>query len=170
MISLQADSHTTSRVSIIKKNTPCDASDPSKHVHFSQYSSMHVYGVDPSYRLSKSYSSTEYKAFRTHAASEAHRLKQLITSCALPNAKSIRLLIQHGVMNREEFLGIEHLIDPWAYQGVMKERRLHSALLFQKQEELLMRNELDANSLAEVAVARSAKSAGRARVRAAMAA
>ncbi|KAL7489465.1 hypothetical protein ACHAW6_015087 [Cyclotella cf. meneghiniana] len=167
MISTQTDS---SSVSTIRRNAQCDVTGPTKHVHFSQYSSLHVYGVDPSYRLSKSYSSTEYTAFRTRAAFEAHRLRQLITSCALPNVKTIRLLIEHGAVKREDFLGIEHLIDRRVYERVMKERRVHSALLLQRQEELLKRNELDADSLSEVVKARSAKSADRARVRAAMAA
>lgn len=164
------DCCTTSRVFIIREDRLRDASGPPKHVRFSQYSSMHVYGVDPSYSLSKSYSSKEFKAFLTCAAFDAHRLRQLITSCALPHAESVRFLSQDGVIKPEDFLGIEHLIHPSSYERVMKERRLHSDLLFQRQGELLRRHELDANSLAEMVMARSAKSADRARARAAMAA
>ncbi|KAL7478662.1 hypothetical protein ACHAW6_004417 [Cyclotella cf. meneghiniana] len=170
MITPFTDSRIISSVSIIKKNTPCHTPGPTKHVRFSQYSSMHVYGVDPSYSLSKSYSSKECKAFLTRAAFDAHRLRQLITSCALPHAESVRFLSQDGVIKPEDFLGIEHLVHPSSYERVMKERRLHSDLLFQRQGELLRRHELDANSLAEMVMARSAKSADRARARAAMAA
>ncbi|KAL7489145.1 hypothetical protein ACHAW6_014743 [Cyclotella cf. meneghiniana] len=164
------DCCTTSREFIIRENRLRDASGPPKHVRFSQYSSMHVYNVDPSYRLSKSYSPTECKAFRTCAAFEAHRLRQLITYCQLPCAESVRLLIQDGVIMPEDVIGIEHLIHPSSYERVMKERRVHSTLLLQRQEELLERNELDAKSLAEVVMVRSAKSAHMARARAAMAA
>lgn len=166
MIHTQTDCHTLS--SAPTSNDDVDHS--TKQVRFSEYSSLHIYVLDPSYRRSKSYSSSEYQAFRTSAAFEAYRLRQLIAACPFQNAETIRLLIGRGIVTREDFLGIEHLISESAHDRVLKERRFHSASLLKRQKELRENNELDSSSLAEVDLARSAKSAVRARVRAAVAA
>ncbi|KAL3795664.1 hypothetical protein HJC23_002071 [Cyclotella cryptica] len=170
MISPVTSCQTTCSTSISKDSRRRDASGSTKQVSFSEYSRLHVYGEDPLYRRCKFYSSSEYEAFRTRAASDAYKLRQLLAACPLQNAETIRLLIAHGAVKREDFLGIEHLISRSVFERVTKERRSHSALLLKRQEELQEKNELDACSLAEVLVPRSAKSAARARVRAAMAA
>ncbi|KAL3805926.1 hypothetical protein HJC23_007887 [Cyclotella cryptica] len=166
MIPLQIDGHTHSSASSSNDNED----HSTRQVRFSDYSTLHIYRADPSYRRCKSYLPSEYQAFRTRAAFEAFRLRQLIEACPFQNAETIRLLINRGIVKREDFLGIEHLISESAHERVVKERRVHSSSLLKRQKELLENNEWDANSLAEVALARSAKSAARARVRAAVAA
>ncbi|KAL7502182.1 hypothetical protein ACHAWX_000483 [Stephanocyclus meneghinianus] len=166
MIPPQIDRHSNSTASISSNNED----HATKEVSFSEYSTLHVYDADPSYRHCKSYSSPEYEAFRDRAAFEAYRLRQLIAEYPFQNAETIRLLINRGAVRREDFLGIEHLISESVHQRLLKERRVYSALLLQRQKELREKNELDASSLAEVVLVRSAKSAARARVRAAVAA
>ncbi|KAL7480922.1 hypothetical protein ACHAW6_006584 [Cyclotella cf. meneghiniana] len=139
-----------------------------KRVRFSEYSTMRVYVVDPVSRQSMSYSSAEYEAFRTRAAFDGYQLRRLLAACSSQNADTFRLLISHGVISREDFLGVEHLISERATERVLRERRIHSVSLLEKQNELRERNELNADLLAEVAKAMSTKSAQRARVRAVM--
>ena len=139
-----------------------------KRVRFSEYSTMRVYVIDPLSRQSMSYSSAEYEAFRTRAAFDGYQLRRLLAACSSQNANTFRLLINHGVIAREDFLGVEHLISERSTERVLRERRVHSVLLLEKQNELRERNELNADLLAEVATAMSTKSVQRARVRAVM--
>ncbi|KAL3804171.1 hypothetical protein HJC23_013690 [Cyclotella cryptica] len=142
----------------------------SKRVSFSEYSSLHLYGSDPSYRCQMSYSKSEIEDFRFRAASEARHLRQLLARCPLQDANRIcHLLIVHNVLAPEDVLGIEHLLSENASRLVFTERLFQRASLLAKQEELREKNELDAELLAEVAISRSAKNAERARVRAAIA-
>ncbi|KAL3783076.1 hypothetical protein HJC23_012113 [Cyclotella cryptica] len=127
---------------------------------------MRVYAMDPLSRQSMFYSSAEYEAFRTRAASDGYQLRRLLAACSSRNADTLRLLINRGVIAREDFLGVEHLISEQAGQRVPQERRAHSVSLLEMQKKLREKNELNADLLAEVAVATSAKSAQRARVRA----
>lgn len=137
-----------------------------KRVRFSDYSTMRVFAIDPESRKAMSYSSAEYEAFRTRAAFDAYQLRRLLAACSSQNANTFRLLISNGVIAREDFLGIEHLISEQACTRVLSERRAHTASLLERQKELRERNELNAYALANIAAARSAKSTQRARVRA----
>ena len=155
----------------------CDASHATnatrratKRVSFSEYSSLHLYPSDPSYRRQMSYSKGEIKDFRLRASSEAQHLRELLDRCPLQDANKIyHLLILHNVIAPEDFLGIEHLLSENTIRLVLTERFLQRSSLLAMQKELREKNELDADLLAEVAISMSAKNAVRARVRAAIA-
>lgn len=139
-----------------------------KRVSFAEFSTMHVYFDDPVSRCWMTYSSAEYQAFRARTAFEVYQLQRLIDTRSSQDANTIRLLIRQGVIAPEHFLGIENLISECGRERVMYERRVHAALLLKRQKELRERHELNADLLAEVSIARSARSTERARLRADM--
>jgi len=147
------------------------SSNSYKEVTFSEYSSLHVYQVGPIERQ-KSYTSAERKSFQIDAFREATRIQSLIASCPYEGGEAIRYLLNFGLINPEELVGIENLIcGRSSSKKVAKERYLHTALVLEKQRELRDMNEMNfAQKLAATAVTRSLKSVEKARFRAALAA
>ncbi|KAL3799139.1 hypothetical protein HJC23_002267 [Cyclotella cryptica] len=142
-----------------------------KEVTFSEYSSLHVYQVGPVERQ-KAYSSTERKAFQIDAFREATRIQGLIASCPYEGGEAIRYLLNFGLINPEELVGIENLIcGRSSSKKVSKERYLHTAFVLERQRELREKNEMNSvQKLAATATTRSLKSVEKARFRAALAA
>jgi hypothetical protein len=166
MIPPQIDRHRNYRASISNDNED----HLTKEVSFSEYSTLHFYGADPSYCNCKSHPLSEYQAFCNRVAFEAYWLRRLIAENPFQNAETICLLFNRGVVSREDFLGIEHLISEGVQHRVLKENHAHLTLLLQRQKELQEKNELDASLLVEAVLARSVKSTARARVQVAVAA
>ncbi len=142
-----------------------------KAVVFSEYSSLHVYNEDLRYQMNKSYSSSERKQFGKEAVLESHRIKSLVTHFPI-QGNSIRYLLSHNIISREEILGIEHMVSNRAATRIFRERRDHSARVLMEQQKMKERKELDdpSGKLAVVALTRSLRSVKRARFRAALAA
>jgi hypothetical protein len=140
----------------------------SKHVSFSEYSSLSIYPVDPLYRRHKSYSKSDFKSFRDRAVFTAYQIRQFIASSSLQSADAIRLLIANQVISSETLIGIEDLIGDSSITP--EDRRAHSELVIKMQSTLKSSKEKDPNLLAKVAAVRSAGSVRRARDKALLAA
>ena len=145
---------------------------PSKQVTISPFSQARKYTVDESTNK-PSYSSKERKLFQDEATLEAFRIRKLMAMCpegCNTGGKATIYLIKHNILAVEEIIGIENLIFLSSAKHVLKERRVHTALVLKKQDELRERNEVNADELGEIARLRSSKSVERALLRAALAA
>ena len=142
----------------------------SKRVSFSKYSTRSVYIPDPYYEDQKSYSSADQMIFQKEAAHEASRIHHLISSCPGHAGFAIQQLTEHGLLTREELLGIEHLVSMNAEQSFHKRR---SYITFVLCVQNLMRekseNKVNVEELAAVAIRKSAGMIEKARLRAALA-
>ena len=107
------------------------------HVYFSETSELYVYKRESSSLLrSLSYTKKDYEEFGREAMLEGLRIKDIIATVPQDStAKSIKYLLKHGIISKEELLGIEHLIlgKPSA---VPKMRKLHAAAVLWKQQEM----------------------------------
>ncbi|KAL3776182.1 hypothetical protein HJC23_008219 [Cyclotella cryptica] len=139
-------------------------------VSFSEYSTKRVYITDPSYEDRKSYSTADQKSFRKGAAHEAYQINHLISSCPAQPGLAIRQLIGRGLLVQEELLGIEHLVSTNAKRGFQQRRSYITFVLYiQKRMREENQNEVNAEELAAVAIAKSSRMIEKARLRAALA-
>lgn len=108
-----------------------------RHVDFSETSRLYVHKRESSSLLrSLSYTKKDYDEFGREAMLEGLRIKDIISTTPHDStAKSIKYLLRHGIIGREELVGIEHFVlgKPSA---VPKMRRLHAAAVLWKQQEL----------------------------------
>eukprot|EP00804_Cyclotella_cryptica_P024086 CCRYP_007306-RA/>CCRYP_007306-RA protein AED:0.19 eAED:0.19 QI:0/-1/0/1/-1/1/1/0/237 len=145
-----------------------------KKVTISELSKLRLYNV-PTAERQEWYSSKDREAFQAEALCEAYRIRDLMAAASEggnTRGKATLYLLERNLLSPEEMLGIEELITSVASaRNSFNERRLHTALVLKKQDELRGMNELDmADKLAEVASSRSSKLVQRARLRAALAA
>ena len=144
------------------------------HVGFSETSQLHVYERESMSLLrGLSYTKKDYDEFGKEALLEGLRIKNIIATAPHDShAESIKFLIQHDIISKEELLGIEHFIlgKP---STVRKMRRLHAAAVLWEQQELQHQKLKDrALNLSKFAQSSSLslRSTQRARIRAGMAA
>ena len=108
-----------------------------RHVDFSETSRLYVHKREsPSLLRSLSYTKKDYDEFGREAMLEGLRIKDIIATAPHDsNAESIKYLLRHGIISKEELLGIEHftLGKPSA---VPKMRKLHAAAVLWKQQEM----------------------------------
>jgi hypothetical protein len=147
------------------------------YVRFSESSQLHRYERESVYLLrSLAYTKEDRNEFGREAYLEGLRIRELIRAAPPDSvADSIKYLLRHYIISREEFVGIEHFIlgKP---SRVVQRRRKHAAAVLWKQREL--QHELKHEKLKEdvalglgrFAPSSSFRSSQRARVRAAMAA
>jgi hypothetical protein len=140
-----------------------------KRVVFSEYSEICVYQRNDKYEYNKSYSSADRKTFRCQALLDGDLIREVIASCPLQDANALHRLLEMKVLRTEDLLGIEHLISEKGNARALKQRRTHVALLLRRQEKLRRENIADEVMLAESVLPISAKSAAKARCRAALA-
>eukprot|EP00986_Skeletonema_menzelii_P004787 scaffold1675_cov146-Skeletonema_menzelii.AAC.19 len=109
------------------------------HVGFSETSQLYVYERESMSLLrSLSYAKKDYDKFGKEALLEGLRIQNIIATTPSPhnsNAESVKYLLHHDIISREELLGIEHFIlgKP---STVLKIRRLHAAAVLWTQQEL----------------------------------
>lgn len=143
-----------------------------RSVHFSETSMLYTYERESMYILrSLAYTKEDYDKFSRDALLEGLRIKRLIATAPHDSdASSIKYLLRHGIISREEVIGIEHFIlgKP---SRVTKTRRSHAAaVLWKQQEQQSQKIEDPVLSLGKFAQSSSRKSAQRAEICAAMAA
>ncbi|KAL7552746.1 hypothetical protein ACHAWF_015982 [Thalassiosira exigua] len=144
-------------------------------VAFSERSAMFVYRPDPHYSLNKSYTKREREGFSTKACLEAIRIKKLASTTPCESSKdSFKYLLKNKLVSIEEMVGIEHLVFGKSPSKIQKERKDHAKAVLTEQwrqrfEETKMQGD-PMGKLGQFAALRSAKSAKRARTRAAIAA
>jgi hypothetical protein len=108
--------------------------------------------------------------FRKEAVNEALRINHLISSCPGRTGFAIQQLTEHGLLTREELLGIEHLVSMNAEQSFHKRRSyITFVLCVQKVMREKNENKVNAEELAAVAIRKSARMIEKARLRAALA-
>ena len=79
------------------------------HVNFSETSQLYVYKRESSSSLR--YTKKDYDKFKREALLEALRIKDIIATAQQDSmAESIKYLLQHDIVSREELLGIEHFV------------------------------------------------------------
>lgn len=148
------------------------ASSINKSVHFSEVSQLLVYRRESTYLLqSLTYTQEDYNEFGKDALLEGLRIKKLI-ALAPPDSgdESIKYLLSHDIINREDFLGIEHFIF-WSPTTIFKIRKRHAAAVLQKQQKQQHQKLEDpVSNLAKFAQSSSRRSTQRAKIRAGMAA
>ena len=143
-----------------------------RSVNFSGSSSLHVFERESFYLLqSLAYTKEDYDVFGKEALREGFRIKSLIADVPYDSeAKSIKYLLSHGIINREEMIGIEHFVLDKPSR-VYKTRKQHSKAVLRKQEQQQGQQLEDpAFKLGEFARSNSLRSSKRAKIRAAMAA
>ena len=143
------------------------------YVRFSESSQLHRYERESVYLLrSLVYTKEDRKEFGKESLLEGLRIRELIRAAPPDSvADSIKYLLRHYIISREEFVGIEHFIlgKP---SRVVQTRRKHVAAVLWKQHEL-QHEKLEedvALGLGRFSQSSSFRSSQRARVRAAMAA
>jgi hypothetical protein len=108
-----------------------------RHVDFSETSRLYVYKRESlSLLRSLSYTKKDYDEFGREAMLEGLRIKDIIaTTPHDSDANSIKYLLRHGVISKEELVGIEHFVlgKPSA---APKMRKLHAAAVLWKQQEV----------------------------------
>jgi len=143
-----------------------------RSVDFSSSSHLHVYERESMYLLrSLAYTKDDYDVFGKQALLEGFRIKNLIADAPHDSeAKSIKHLLRHDIINKEELIGIEHFIlgKP---SRVYKTRKHHAAAVLRKQQEQEDQQLADpALNLGNFARSNSLRSSQKAIIRAAMAA
>jgi hypothetical protein len=141
-------------------------------VDFSESSQLHMYEREPMSLLrSLAYTKKDRDEFGKDAFLEGNRIKNLIAAAPPEStAESIKYLLRHDVISREELIGIEHFILGKPTR-VVKIRKLHAAAVLWKQlEQRHEKHENPALNLSKFAEKSSLRSTERARIRAAMAA
>ena len=143
------------------------------YVRFSESSQLHRYERESVYLLrSLAYTKEDRNEFGREAYLEGLRIRELIRAAPPDSvADSIKYLLRHYIISREEFVGIEHFIlgKP---SRVVQTRKQHAAAVLWKQHEL-QHEKLEedvALGLGRFSQSSSFRSSQRARVRAAMAA
>ena len=141
-------------------------------VQFSETSQLYVYERESMTLLrGLCCSKEERNGFGRAALLEGFRIKMLAEEApADSTADSIRYLLRHDIISRDELIGIEHFVlcHP---SRVQKIRKRHAAAVLCKQQEQQNQNLEDpVLSLGKFAQSSSLKATKRARVRAAMAA
>lgn len=142
-----------------------------KRVTISHLSKVRKYTVDES-TDPQSYSSKDRKLFQEDTVREAYRIRKLMSLCPEgfnTGGKATIYLIQNNLLSVEEMIGIENLINVASAKNTLKERRIHTALVLNKQRELREQNLVNIDELGEIARFRSSKNAERARLRAILA-
>ena len=108
-----------------------------RQVDFSETSRLYVHKREsPSLLRSLSYTKKDYDEFGREAMLEGLRINDIISTVPQDStAESIKYLLEHDIISREELVGIEHftLGKPSA---VLKMRKLHAAAVLWKQQEL----------------------------------
>ena len=145
-----------------------------KQVTISEHSKLRLYNVHKAARQ-EWYSSKDREVFQAEAICEAFRIRALMAAASeggKTRGKATLYLLERNLLSPEEMLGIEDLITSVASaRNSFNERRLHTAVVLKKQDELREHNDIDnANKLADMARSRSTKHVERARLRAALAA
>ncbi|KAL3788895.1 hypothetical protein HJC23_002649 [Cyclotella cryptica] len=156
-----------------RNGSDANITKPRTRITFSEYSHVRSYYNDPTYRKNKSYSSSDLKRFQVEAAREGIRIHQLVTSLDVQSGAAIHKLIGLELLSREELIGIEHLVSGKVAVKVVYERRAHSVLVLNAQEQLRAEKNVRAldtvQLLAKVAMKRSSKNVEKARLRGALA-
>jgi hypothetical protein len=140
------------------------------YVRFSESSQLHRYERESMYLLrSLVYTKEGRNEFGREAYLEGLRIRELIRAAPPDSvADSIKYLLRHYIISKEEFVGIEHFIlgKP---SRVVQRRRKHAAAVLRKQRELQHEKlkEDVALGLGRFARSSSFRSSQRARVRAA---
>eukprot|EP00573_Skeletonema_grethae_P000238 CAMPEP_0201686608 /NCGR_PEP_ID=MMETSP0578-20130828/988_1 /ASSEMBLY_ACC=CAM_ASM_000663 /TAXON_ID=267565 /ORGANISM="Skeletonema grethea, Strain CCMP 1804" /LENGTH=212 /DNA_ID=CAMNT_0048170679 /DNA_START=62 /DNA_END=700 /DNA_ORIENTATION=- len=143
-----------------------------RSVRFSETSQLRVYERQSMYLLrSLAYTKEDRSEFGKAALLEGFKIRRLITSAPPESTTgSIKFLLDKGIINRGELVGLEHfyLDKP---TNVVNRRKRHAAAVLWKQQEL-QHQQLDDQglSLGKFAQSSSRRSTQRARIRAAMAA
>ncbi|KAL7474703.1 hypothetical protein ACHAW6_000663 [Cyclotella cf. meneghiniana] len=156
------------------EDVPSPSRNTCKKVTISEHSQLRLFNA----RIAASqgwYSSKDREVFQAEAVCEAFRIRELMAVASEggnKRGKATLYLIQRNLLSPEEMLGIEDLINSVSSaRRASNVRRLHTALVLRKQEELQKMGESNiSNKLAELASYGSSKHAERARLRAALAA
>ena len=150
------------------------SSKKSYQARFSDSSRLYTYQRPPfSLLRSLSYTKDDHDEFGKQALLEGMRIKDLIANAPHDSASgSIKYLLRHGMIDRDELIGIDHFILGKPTR-VRKIRKQHAAAVLRKQQELRQGHqdfEDLPSSLSKFAQSSSLKSSENAIVRAAMAA
>ena len=110
------------------------------HVEFAKTSQLYVYERESKSLLrSLSYTKKDYEEFGKEAMLEGLQIKNTIaTAPHASNTESIKHLLQHDIVSKEDLVGLEHVVlgKP---STVLKMRKLHAASVLLKQQELTRR-------------------------------
>mmetsp|Transcript_2502 Transcript_2502/g.5116 ORF Transcript_2502/g.5116 Transcript_2502/m.5116 type:complete len:188 (+) Transcript_2502:122-685(+) len=141
-----------------------------KQVRFSESANLRIYPKDENYTKNMSYSSKERKEFNRNAIMEALRLRKVLFTPTegfheqqLENG--FHLLESHGV-EREEIVGIEHLVFELSPHAIMKTRQMHAHSILLEQEKHIIIGLRDEDSLALASEYTSTRSLYQATIRA----
>ncbi len=143
-----------------------------RSVRFSETSQLHVFERESMYLLrSLAYTKEDRSEFGKVALLEGLGIRKLVTSAPPESTTgSIKYLLDQGIINRGELIGLEHFyLDKPA--NVLKRRQRHAAaVLWKQQEQQHKQLEDPVLNLSKFAQSSSRRSMQRARIRAAMAA
>ena len=142
------------------------------HVRFSEQSLLYVYhGESKSLLQSLAYSKQDYDKFGKDAVLEGLRIKTLIANAPPESGvESIKHLLSHDIIRKEDFLGIEHFIFG-TLSTQSKIRKRHAAAVLRKQQKHQKQKLEDPDlNLAKFAETSSLRCKQRAKIRAGMAA
>ena len=110
------------------------------HVEFSATSQLYVYERESKSLLrSLSYTKKDYDEFGKEAMLEGLQIKNTIATAPHDsNAESIKHLLEHDIVSKEDLVGLEHVVlgKP---STVLKMRKFHASAVLLKQQELMRR-------------------------------
>jgi hypothetical protein len=109
-----------------------------RSVHFSETSQLRVYERESKYLLrSLTYTKEDRNRFGKDALLEGLRIKNLVaTAPPESTAESIKYLLRHDIISREELVGVENFFLDSKPTAVVKRRKRHAAAVLWKQQEL----------------------------------
>ena len=144
-----------------------------RFVHFSETSQLRVYERESKYLLrSLTYTKEDRNQFGKDALLEGLRIKNLVaTATPESTAESIKYLLRHDIISREELVGVENFFLDSKPTNVVKRRKRHAAaVLWKQQEQQNQKLEDPVLDLGKFAQSSSFRSTQRAVIRAALAA